>query len=179
MVISQSFLVSLPAEQNRYCAILQGSSRKQKIHSLSSVQRGSFWIPSLDSFGITLGDECCQQDRPYVGRGIIQFLFFLISFHDYTLVPTGLKKCSCIEKEPAERGSRHQQHLPSAHGASSRTVTFLRLWFQSAFFCNFSDVGQWSAVRHLMCQLLLEHARWAKLCNGVSWLKQKAEVCGF
>lgn len=35
MKMSQSFLGSLAAEQNRHCAILQGSSKKKKIHRLS------------------------------------------------------------------------------------------------------------------------------------------------
>lgn len=65
MVVSQSFLEPLTAEQNRYCAILQGNSKKQKIHRLSSVWGGRFWIYGLDSFGITLENECCKQSSRY------------------------------------------------------------------------------------------------------------------
>lgn len=185
MVVSQYFLESLTVEQNRYCALLQGSSEEEKIHRLSSVWRGSFWIHDLDSFRITHGDECCKQDRGYIGRGIIQFFIFLISFHDwwcYSLVPTELKKCSSIEKEPTERGNRYQQHLPSLPMGFQQGVMVAdssHTLIPVCFFChNFSDgMGQWSAMRHLMCHLLLGHAIWAKLCNGVSLLKQKAEVC--
>lgn len=77
----------LTAEQNRYCAILQGSSKKQKIHRLSSVWRASFWICGLDSLGITLGmNEWMLQARE------IMFFIFFVPFHDwwcYSLVPTG------------------------------------------------------------------------------------------
>lgn len=65
MVESWSFLESLTAEQNRHCAILQGNSKEQKIHRLSPVWRGSFWIHGLDSFEITLGDGCCKQGSRY------------------------------------------------------------------------------------------------------------------
>lgn len=80
MVGSQSSLESLIAEQNRCCAILQRSSKKQKIHRFSSVWRGDFWLCDLDSLGITAGDVCCKQERGYVARGIMQFFIFHLLF---------------------------------------------------------------------------------------------------
>lgn len=115
--------------------------------------------------------------RDYVFHFLRFFPWLMMLF----LSANWIKKCSCIRKEPAERGNRYQQHLPSLPMGFQLGVvvadsshTLIPVFFSHSF----SDViGQLSAVRHLMCHLLLEHALWAKLCNGVSWLKQEAEVC--